>query len=419
MKTLINTEIKKIKGLLIISVLFVSTTCFAYNWQGYGPANVDANNICFNVCGGHTIICASNGIYVDSSNGNWNFYSCSGLPVWEAIGFDSVNILLVMGNGSYSDGIYKFNLTNHQFNVVEWYYIPTFIKFNPNNNLYYVGSRYNGMLSSTDGIQWDAVPYFVNKGAAAMDFYNDHITVAQENNIFATYYSNDGGITWNQSTSNIPIHDLAYDFNGKLYGVYTGVSNSSGLYSSNDGGITWTIESWSDNINTVGFDVTGNVFAGWHNDPYNGIAMFTTQTMPPWTPYDSGLPNKNVNKIKYNPILSTTTIYCCTDSGVYRLNDYWTGINDIKNSPAFTLSNYPNPFSSHTTIEYTMPEKSTTQASLIITDTKGQKVKELNLDCSKGTHQAELNASSLNSGIYYYTLKIDGYAISRKMICIK
>jgi len=41
-----------------------------------------------------------------------------------------------------------------------------------------------------------------------------------------------------------------------------------------------------------------------------------------------------------------------------------------------------------------------------------------NLDCSKGTHHVEFNASSLNSGIYYYMLKAGNNTVSRKMVLL-
>jgi len=160
-------------------------TGFGFNWTLYGPNGVHANDILFGA-GNHnyTVICTDKGVCVNNGVGSsWNT-SNYGLPVWEAIPYDTNNVLLVMGNGSYSDGIYKFNLTTNTFNVVEWLCIPTFIKYNTNNNKYYVGTRYNGMLSSDDGISWDTVSYFQGKAATAMDFYGQHIVVTQENNLY-------------------------------------------------------------------------------------------------------------------------------------------------------------------------------------------------------------------------------------------
>ncbi|MBI5218629.1 MAG: hypothetical protein HY958_06850 [Bacteroidia bacterium] len=385
----------------LLSLCF-ALSCNAYTWHGLGanPVHVNALNICFS-CGNYKdVICTTTGLCInDGANYDWVSYDYS-LPVWEAIPYDTANILVVMGNGSFSDGIYKFNLTSHQFNVVEWIPNPTFIKFNPNNNRYYVGSRYNGLLTSTDGLNWDTVPYFVGKAAAAMDFYGNHIAVVQENNIFATYYSGDNGTSWNQSLSNIPIHDLAFDPNGKLYGVFTGLSNSSGLYSSTDFGATWDLETWSDNMETVGFDIIGNVFAGWHGavPSEQGVGIYNTQNHS-FSFFNTGLPNLNVHKFKVNPILSSITIFACTDTGVYYMNDYLTLLPELKSNPqeAFFVSSN---FSDNTTTIFIQPDILHMDAEITIFDISGRKIKIISIR----SDEICIDNSEFSKGVYLFAL---------------
>lgn len=367
-------------------------TVFSYNWIPFGPSGVHANDVLFNAGDhGYSVICTDSGICVNNGAGySWGTYNY-GLPVWEAIPYDSSNVLLVMGDGSYADGIYKFNLTTNTFNVVEWCYIPTFIKFNTVNNTYYVGSRYNGLLSSPDGIVWDTVPYFQGKGCTAMDFYEQHIVIAQENNVFATYYSDDGGLNWNQSTSNIPIHNLKFDQNGMLYGVFTGFSNSSGLYLSHDFGHSWHMENFIDNMNTVGFDVVGNLFTGFHSavTPYEGVAIYDT-TSNNFNFLNNGLPNKNINRFEINIIMSSITIFACTDTGVYLNNNYLTSIQN-NYSDFYNLNIYPNPANE------TIQVESSQNTTIEILNTQGQIVEELRIINPKTV----VDISKLPSGIYF------------------
>ena len=395
------------KTLFTILLVSLCMTGFGINWTLYGPAGVHANNILFGA-GNHnyTVICTNNGVCVNNGVASaWNTVTF-GLPVWEAIPYDTNNILLVLGAGSYSDGIYKFNLTTNTFNVIEWLYIPTFIKYSTNNNKYYVGSRYNGMLCSADGITWDTISYFQSKGCSDMDFYGQHIVVTQENNIYATYYSNNGGSTWNQSSSNIPIHALAFDQNGILYGVFTGNSNSSGLYISNDFGCSWNMEQFIDNMNTVGFDVMNNLFTGFHGAlaPYGGVAIYDTLGNN-FSFLNTNLPNKNINKFKINPIMSSITIFACTDSGVYFCNDYLSSINN-NNFPENNVNIYPNPAKEKIIIE------SLDKSTIEIFNTQGQIIKKYALTSKK----AMINISKLSSGVYLIRVKTNKGATIKKFV---
>ncbi len=378
----------------LLASLYV--TVFGLNWTSYGPIGIHANSILFGAGShGYDVICTNTGVCVNNGSAyTWHAYNY-GMPAWEAVPYDTNNVLLIMGNGSYSDGIYKFNLTDNSFSVVEWIPFSTFIKYCPINDTYYAGSRYSGLYRSADGINWDTVSYFHNKGCAAMDFYEQHIVVVQENNIYATYYSDDEGINWNQSSSNIPIHDLAFDQNGVLYGVFTGNSNSSGLYISHDFGHTWDMEYFIDNINVVGFDVVGNLFTGFHDalPTFEGVAIYDTATNN-FSFLNNGLPNKNINSFKINPILSSITIFACTDTGVYFCNNYITEIQDV----FFDENNiciYPNPATDKITII------SSENAAVEIFNIQGQFIKEI----SHTSSEIKADISELTDGVYMIKIK--------------
>ena len=90
------------------------------------------------------------------------------------------------------------------------------------------------------------------------------------------------------------------------------------------------------------------------------------------------------------------------------------------NPEKFSLSqNYPNPFNPTTVINYNL--KNAGLVTLNVYNALGQKVETLvNAGKSAGTHQITFDASSLTSGIYFYTLNVNGNFIqSRKMMLIK
>lgn len=98
----------------------------------------------------------------------------------------------------------------------------------------------------------------------------------------------------------------------------------------------------------------------------------------------------------------------------------FTSINDeqpiINNSELY--QNYPNPFNPNTNISFSL--KKTEQVKLFVYNHSGQLVSKLvNRSLSSGIHNIDFDASDLNSGIYYYTLKTSESSKIKKMILIK
>jgi hypothetical protein len=98
-----------------------------------------------------------------------------------------------------------------------------------------------------------------------------------------------------------------------------------------------------------------------------------------------------------------------------------TSVNDKNIIPAkFSLEqNYPNPFNPSTKIQYNLPENSF--VSLKVYNAIGKEVASLvNSVVPAGTHEVVFDASGLNSGVYFYTLKTgNNFVQTRKMILMK
>jgi len=107
--------------------------------------------------------------------------------------------------------------------------------------------------------------------------------------------------------------------------------------------------------------------------------------------------------------------FIMVDAGTNKL--YPTSVESgLKNE--LELTNYPNPFSASTTIQFQTP--SYAHVSLEVFDQTGKKVSTLiNEVLPSGTHQAEFDGSLLPGGIYFYHLKVGKSSTMHKMIHIK
>ena len=112
-------------------------------------------------------------------------------------------------------------------------------------------------------------------------------------------------------------------------------------------------------------------------------------------------------------------------SSVYKLNIQYTVLTGISENTIssvadnFALSqNYPNPFNPSTKITYSLPKSG--NVSLKVYNELGKEVNTLvSAFKNAGTYEVTFNAEALTSGIYFYSLKADGFTNTKKMLLIK
>lgn len=204
-----------------------------------------------------------------------------------------------------------------------------------------------------------------------------------------------GGLNWQSvplpyvaGTSNTYryIRNFSY-INDTIYGVYGLVRYNSQyraiIYRTTNGGLNWgyQIPDTSYNIFRLLFTkfVTGK--KGWCYREYDGITTYTG---------------------------GDTTIMA--------------GINSISNivpKDYVLYQNYPNPFNSMTNVKVQMSKQGF--AEIKIFDLTGRLIKTIiNKKLSSGEHIFKFDASDFTSGVYFYTLFVDGVRIDmKKAVLIK
>jgi len=129
------------------------------------------------------------------------------------------------------------------------------------------------------------------------------------------------------------------------------------------------------------------------------------------------------NEQRYRPVnvLVGNTSYnktSTTQNTVY-FKTLVSGIEDEKAPSTALIGNYPNPFNPVTTIKYSLADDAS--VSLKIFDIQGNLISELfNGNQSSGSYSVDFKAANLSSGIYFYSLTVNGKQISlKKMNLIK
>ena len=112
---------------------------------------------------------------------------------------------------------------------------------------------------------------------------------------------------------------------------------------------------------------------------------------------------------------------CFIDSVAYGDTSFIpVGVQDNANeaSKFLLMQNYPNPFNPSTTINYSLKEKGLVK--LKVYDILGKEIETLvNEEKPSGKYSVKFNGSNLPSGVYFYTIRINNFVQSRKMILLR
>jgi hypothetical protein len=84
----------------------------------------------------------------------------------------------------------------------------------------------------------------------------------------------------------------------------------------------------------------------------------------------------------------------------------------------YNVECYPNPFNPTTTFKYQVKEGGL--VNITVYDVLGSNVSEVvNEDKKPGIYEVKFNGSNLSSGVYFYTMKVNNFVKSNKIILSK
>ena len=172
--------------------------------------------------------------------------------------------------------------------------------------------------------------------------------------------------------------------------------------------LSWVTET---EVNNYGFEIERALFINNENKIWQQIG-FVDGYGNSNSPKQYSYTDKNVSSGNYLYRLKQID----TD-GQYEYSDE---VNVIVETPSDYIleQNFPNPFNPTTTIEFSIPEQG--EVKLTIFNLLGQEVRTLVKEQRQaGNYTEYFDASGLNSGVYFYELRVNNFIVTKKMQLVK
>ena len=297
------------------------------------------------------------------------------------------------------------------------------LHFLDENTGFVAGKVENQLIKTTDGgATW--IQLFPNAGVDLNDVYFDDLNkgvVIGKNR--TVKYTEDGGLTWATATlNNIPagaptsaeLKRIAF-VNSNL-GFIAGVLN----FKTTDGGKTWDYLTIPDPTKTMtSVSVVTNSFQD------TKVCLSGANKI-----YESSDFGLTWNDVLDTNVVKITSIYggkydfggCIwitgANSSIYTTNPLVNVDDPILKYRFYIEQNFPNPFNPTTRINYSLSDFG--KVNLSVYNLLGQKVAELvNAEQVTGSYSIDFDAQNLSSGVYFYTLKVNNFSQTKKMVLIR
>ena len=287
-----------------------------------------------------------------------------------------------------------------------------------------------GLYRTTNGgLNWQLKHYNITHNAEKIFMFNSNFGFMQ---LYSLYRTTNAGTTW-ESNSGGGFIDMYF------IDTLTGWKAYGDMKKTTDGGLNWIIQS----IPPIGgiietssmetfVNVDNNIIWGSGGNLIlsggrrRGLVYKTSNGGSTWG-YQST--DTNFYSLGYYFINFTNSIngWANDINGVHTTrggNDstIFVGIKnqEIKITEKFKLSqNYPNPFNPSTKISYEL--LTSKFAEIKVYDIRGTEIRSMiSKRTSPGIYEIEFNGSELPSGVYFYSLFLDGTIVdTKKMILIR
>ncbi len=391
------------KFVTLCSALVLASLCTALQVNPFGPsadsftcANLQQMPLSFGaVYNGQPCIF----VEVD---GEWQRFDTQNLPVKSIYVQSSNNLLVALGDGTDSDGLYSFDLDSHQWNLIQWFSDPNFVKFNPVNSLYYLGDN-TGLYQSDNVSAWQHINSIGSGQSNSLDFYENYLVVNCGSQVF---YSADSGVSWSQANGN-NLSDFHYTADTYLFSVMHVGSDSDGIWCSADFGQSWFACHYCSCVCELGPDFNGCLTIGRSESdvPAQYVALYHPGEQICFCNHVSL--DSPVKQLDLFPWVDTPSFYVVNGQGCFIITDFLTDNEDalIPELLRPNLSVYPNPAFSYASLK--IAGKLRGNEALSLYNLKGQLIRAIPVsnDVSGLERISSLDLADLPAGIYLLCLR--------------
>ncbi len=412
----------KLQFFLTFLLLFGSV--YSQSWvQQSSGTTLNLNSVCFMSSSTGYIGCDSGRVLKTTNGGiNWT-------QIYTGYSFNIISIKFY-GNLGIAAGDKIIKTTNSGLNWFLFYdtaYCTDICFFD--STKYYVSSNFphSNKYTSNNGSNWINIPstdffqmsiFFTGtaagwlgaKAPAAGGFSSQHLDATTNTGL--NWVSQYSGVLLN---GNGAIFDIL--FINSLTGFAVASESTSKIIKTSNAGANWSSTTVTNGQKNIFFL---NNQTGW-TCGYSGVIMKTLNTGTSWASEQTPV-TAVLNSIYF---ANNETGWTCGANGTIlkSTNGGITGLsNSSVNIPAeFSLSqNYPNPFNPITRIRFSISGQSTAQTFLSVYDVLGNEVAVIvDQNLKPGRYEADWDASSYPSGVYFYKLNAGEFSQTKKMILLK
>ncbi len=242
-----------------------------------------------------------------------------------------------------------------------------------------------------------------------------------------------GGITWEEQINSVgvysPLNSVCFTDteNGWAVGINRiwGFEPIPSILRTNNGGIQWdstfynTTNSLDYALTSVCFinNNTGWAVGGMWSTSYEwSLILHTQDGGDSWIEQDAGT-KQRLNSVCF---INEEEGWIAADSGtILHTNNSGVGLKELSlsNTNSITIYQYPNPFTTSTTLSYTLSKPST--VTINIFNPQGQLVEKIVQEQTKGEQKVQWNAEGLSIGMYYFWIQAGDKVGGGKMVLMK
>ncbi len=431
----------------------------------------------FDISGNTMVLAGSYGIMLKSTNSgsNWNAisYHRSLANMVDLYAQSGDGRIIALGSSIGTPDAVLFSndggITFNTGDLITWNNLASISMINPNTG--YVSGRFGVLAKTTNGgTSWDTTiannpvlsPYFAN-GIDFIDANTGWIVggLPSVGGITKIFKTTNGGVNWFEQIS---AYAGPVGVKVDMYNANTGYMTGASIQKTTNGGDTWTqtalpvtgttftpiktldaqtviigagntqayaTTNGGANWDSLNFPVkAGNLFGMDAYDFNNiivgtviGLAGKTTNRGQSWQLYNIG--GYTIYSMKM-PHPDTIFAVCGNTAGAqvfkYIKGPVTSGFTYESSVPdGFSLKqNYPNPFNPVTNIEFDIVRAGNVSVKVFDIAGREYQTEIMNLFLMPGKYKMHFNGSALSSGIYFYSLTVDGSTVNtKKMILIK